>query len=224
MTTRQFRPNLDRQISREVTTTTTEDVTVTLPPTVFTWDTNTGQMTPADGEWYYQDETRLIVGGMASTGGEIMAGLENVEGVVVSFGGRPGATLTLVSSVAQRHPFTFQPTGAIILTFSAPIPVPVSGDSLSVSIPGATSTTTETTTTTETIRIWAQRRDFSGRDFTQVQNASLITLRDTRYIVRVESGPWEPTDTFLDENGERLTVQGVSQIQRSYLELLVRTL
>ena len=78
--------------------------------------------------------------------------------------------------------------------------------------------------TSETgVKLWAGRRDFSGRDFSQVVEGSLITIRDTRYIVRVESGPWAPGDTFVDEDGETLVVQGVQQIGRQYLELLARS-
>ena len=78
--------------------------------------------------------------------------------------------------------------------------------------------------TSETeVKVWAGRRDFSGRDFSQVVEGSLITIRDTRYIVRAETGPWAAGDTFTDENGMTLSVQGVQQIGRQYLELLVRS-
>ena len=73
--------------------------------------------------------------------------------------------------------------------------------------------------TSETgVKLWAGRRDFS-----QVVEGGLITIRDTRYIVRAESGPWTAGDTFNDEDGNRLTVQGVEQIGRGYLELLARS-
>ena len=78
--------------------------------------------------------------------------------------------------------------------------------------------------TSETgVKLWAGRRDFSGRDFSQVVEGGLITIRDTRYIVRAESGPWAAGDTFTDEDGETLVVQGVQQIGRGYLELLARS-
>ncbi len=78
--------------------------------------------------------------------------------------------------------------------------------------------------TSETgVKLWAGRRDFSGRDFSQVVEGGLITIRDTRYIVRSESGPWAAGDTFTDEDGETLVVQGVQQIGRRYLELLARS-
>ena len=78
--------------------------------------------------------------------------------------------------------------------------------------------------TSETeVKVWAARRDFSGRDFSQVVQGSLITIRDTRYIVRAESGPWIAGDTITDEDGATLSIQGVSQIGRAYLELLARS-
>ena len=78
--------------------------------------------------------------------------------------------------------------------------------------------------TSETeVKVWAQRKDFSGRDSSQVVQGSLITIRDTRYIVRAESGPWAAGDTFTDENGVTLSLQGVEQIGRQYLELLARS-
>ena len=73
------------------------------------------------------------------------------------------------------------------------------------------------------VKVWTGRRDFSGRDFSQVVQGGIISVRDTRYVVRVESGPWAAGDTFVDEDGERLVVQGVQQIGRQYLELLARS-
>ena len=78
------------------------------------------------------------------------------------------------------------------------------------------------TSTTE-VKIWAARRDFGWRDFSQVVQGGLIEIRDTRYIVRVESGPWAAGDTFKDEDGATLSIQGVQQIGRQYLELLARS-
>ena len=73
------------------------------------------------------------------------------------------------------------------------------------------------------VKVWAARRDFSGKDFSQVVQGGLISIRDTRYIVRVESGPWSAGDSIIDEDGERLVVQGVAQVGRQYLELLARS-
>ena len=72
------------------------------------------------------------------------------------------------------------------------------------------------------VKIWAGRRDFSGRDFSQVVQGGLVTIRDT-YVVRSETAPWSAGDTFTDEDGVTLSVQGVQQIGRAYLELLARS-
>ena len=78
--------------------------------------------------------------------------------------------------------------------------------------------------TSETeVKVWAGRRDFSGRDFSQVVQGGIISVRDTRYIVRAESGPWVAGDTFTDEDGNTLYVQGVQQIGRAFIELLARS-
>ena len=78
--------------------------------------------------------------------------------------------------------------------------------------------------TSETeVKVWCGRRDFSGKDFSQVVQGGIVTIRDTRYIVRAESGPWAAGDTFVDEDDEELVVQGVQQTGRQYLELLARS-
>jgi hypothetical protein len=78
--------------------------------------------------------------------------------------------------------------------------------------------------TSETeIKVWAGRRDFSGRDFSQVVQGGIVTIRDTRYIVRAESGPWAAGGTLIAEDGETLVVQGVEQLGRQYLEILARS-
>ena len=78
--------------------------------------------------------------------------------------------------------------------------------------------------TSETeVKLWAGRRDFTSKDFSSVVQGGLITIRDTRYIVRSESGPWAAGDAFKDEDGVTLNVQGVQQIGRAYLELLARS-
>ena len=78
--------------------------------------------------------------------------------------------------------------------------------------------------TSETeVKLWAERRDFSRAGLLPGGTGGLITVRDTRYIVRSESGPWVARDTFKDEDGVTLVVQGVQQIGRQYLELLARS-
>ena len=210
MTTREFTPRLDRQITREVETTTTMQ-----GGNDFTWDTMlTVDITPQDGQWRRPSDRQLIFSASPSMGGSFPFDLEApVSGAEVSFDDGMATELTITTITIDRHPFTQLPT-AYTLDFDGDLPT--SGEVLKVRIPGGQDITV---TTTEEVKIWAGRRDFS-----QVVQGSLITIRDTRYIVRAESGPWAAGDTFTDEDGVTLALQGVQQIGRQYLELLVRSL
>ena len=173
---------------------------------------------PQDGQWRRPSDRQLIFSPSPSTGGSFPFDLEApVSGVGVSFDDGTATELTITTITIERHPFTQLPT-AYTLDFDADLPA--SGEVLKVRIPGAMGMSV---TTTEQVKIWAGRRDFSGRDFSQVVAGGLVTIRDTRYIVRSESGPWTAGDAFNDEDGVKLTVQGVEQIGRQYLELLVRS-
>ena len=214
MTTREFTPRLDRQITREVETTTT-----TQGGTDFTWaEELTVDIDPQDGQWRRPSDRQLIFSASPSMGGSFPFDLEApVSGAEVSFDDGMATELTITTITIERHPFTQLPT-AYTLDFDADLPA--SGEVLKVRIPGGMGMSV---TTTEQVKIWAGRRDFSGRDFSQVVAGGLVTIRDTRYIVRSESGPWAAGDTFTDEDGVTLTVQGVQQIGRAYMELLVRS-
>lgn len=220
MTTREFTPRLDRQITREVETTTTIQ-----GGNDFTWDTRhvvEPNGTPTDGSWYRATDRQLYFGAAPSTGGTFPSDLEApVSGVEVSLDGGAATVLTVTTITVERHLFTLQPT-AYTLDFDGDLPdlpIPALTQELKLRIPGGQPMTV---TTTADVSIWAARRDFSGRDFSQVVEGGFITLRDTRYIVRSESGPWAAMDTFKDEDGVTLHVQGVQQIGRGYLELLAR--
>ena len=214
MTTREFTPRLDRQISREVTTTTTAPGGAD-----FTWaEELTVVIDPQDGQWRRPSDTQLVLAATPSTGGAFPEDLEApVSGVEVSYDDAAATELTITAIEIKRHFFTFAP---LVFTLDFDGDLPASGTVLKMRLPGGMDIEV---TTTEDVKLWAGRRDFSGRDFSQVVQGSLITLRDTRYIVRAESGPWAAMDTFTDENGETLTVQGVEQIGRGYLELLARS-
>ena len=214
MTTREFTPRLDRQISREVTTTRTAPGGAD-----FTWaDELTVDVDPQDGQWRRPSDTQLVLAATPSTGGAFPEDLEApVSGVEVSFDDAAATVLTVTAVEIERHFFTFAP---LVFTLDFDRDLPASGTVLKVRLPGGMDIEV---TTTEDVKLWAGRRDFSGRDFSQVVQGSLITIRDTRYIVRVESGPWGAGDGFEDEDGATLVVQGVEQIGRSYLELLARS-
>ena len=72
-------------------------------------------------------------------------------------------------------------------------------------------------------RVWAERRDFTGRDTLEISQGKDLDINDTRYVVRAESAKAVKVgDTLTDENGDRVTVRGIAQLGRRYLELLVR--
>ena len=215
MTTREFIPRLDRQISREVTT------TVEVPASaVYAYDAPyTGGGDNLDpGTWRRESDTELILA-LADSGGlsfpqDLVLPL---DGVGVSWDGAAAATLTVTGLAIVRAGFTFQPI-SLRLTFGSTLPA--AGAALAITVQtGGTQTVTQMVTRS----VWASRKDYSGRDFSQVVEGGLITIRDTRYIVRSESGPWSAGDTFVDEDGATLHVQGVQQIGRQYLELLARS-
>ena len=78
--------------------------------------------------------------------------------------------------------------------------------------------------TETTIEYWARREDFPAGDFVTAGREGIgpINVTDARYIVR-PSESWTTDAEFTDEQGNRRTVEGVSQLGRGeYLELLAR--
>ena len=73
-----------------------------------------------------------------------------------------------------------------------------------------------------TVKVWAGRRDFPAGDFVDSTTSGLVNINDSRYIVRAESGPWAAGDRLTDDDGNARTVQGVSQLDRRFLEILAR--
>ena len=79
-----------------------------------------------------------------------------------------------------------------------------------------------TTENVEGATVWADRRDFRAQD---TLGADSIAVSDSRYVVRYDaSNPWRAGDEFVDEEGFKRTVRGVSEIagRNRYLELLAR--
>ena len=74
--------------------------------------------------------------------------------------------------------------------------------------------------TTESV--WAARMDFRAGDFVDTSVGGLVSVADSRYVVRDAGDGWAVDDTFTDEDGARRTVRGVSVQGRGYLELLCR--
>ena len=211
---RDFVPNFDRQITRAVETTTTMQGVIE-----FTWeDFINVDISPNDGQWRRPSDRQLIFSASPSIGASFPFDLEApVSGVQVSVDDGEATELTITNITIERHFHTFQP---IAYTLDFDVDLPASGTVLTVRLPGGQDITV---TTTEDVLIWAQRRDFSWRDFSVVSTGSLINIQDTRYVVRVESGPWAAQDFFTNEDGIRFNVQGVQILGRQYLELLARS-
>ena len=70
---------------------------------------------------------------------------------------------------------------------------------------------------------WARRNDFAGGDFVSSDNAGLVTVADSRYIVRRDPY-WVEGVRFTYETGDTRTVQGVSEFRHNsdHLKLLSR--
>ena len=129
-------------------------------------------------------------------------------------------TLDITALLRRTTGFNFRLT-ALQLTFDGTLPV--AGTSLAIVLPTAG---TQTVTQTTERNVWAQRRDYHGRDFLQVSSGtgSLFTIASTRFIVRAEGPAWSTGDTFTDDKGERQVVQGIGEIggRGRWLELLVQ--
>ena len=82
-------------------------------------------------------------------------------------------------------------------------------------------------TSETTVKVWAARRDYRGRDFLRVAESigSLITIASTRFIVRAEGPAWATGDTFTDDTGATQTVQGIGELagRGRWLELLTQS-
>ena len=56
------------------------------------------------------------------------------------------------------------------------------------------------------VKVWAARRDFRASDFVESGFVGLITIFDSRFIVRALGPAWATGDAFLDDEGLRRTV------------------
>ncbi len=215
-TPRDYAPVLDRLIQREVTT-TVEVAGVT----TFTYGTErlqTGSRIP-DGEWRRDSGTELALGLNDANGLAFPDDLSiPASGVEVAFDGAAATILTMTALEVLRDPIIFIPLG-LLLTFDGALPA--AGTALTITVQtGGTQTVTQTTQRP----VWAARRDFLGRDLVTAIAGSLVTIGDTRFIVRAEGPAWDEGDTFTDDAGVERTVRGVATIGRGrYLELLARS-
>ena len=215
MTTgRDYAPVLDRLIRREVTTTVEVPAT-----TAYAYDTQeleTG-IGVDDGEWRRTSDTELGIGLNDSNGLSFPDLTLPTNGVEVAWDGATATILNVTGMGILSDPLTFIPQG-ILLTFDGTLPA--SGTSLTIMVPsGGTQMVTQTTVR----NVWAARRDYRGRDFLQARDAGLLTITATRFIVRAEGPAWSTGDTFIDDRGERQSVQGIGEIGRGrWFELLTQ--
>ena len=211
MTTQRGAPILDRTITRQV------ERTVSTPGvSTSTWNALSTVGNPGNGEWRRDSDTMLTIGLNPTSGGAIPFDLEPIDGVTVDIDG-VSETLNL-TTVQQIRSLLSGAVVALTLTFDGDLPP--AGAVLELGIPTGASTPI---TTTVTLKVWAARRDFTGQDFTTVFQGSVVGVEDRRYVVRSESGPWTRGDQFIAEDGvSTWNVRGVSQIGRSYLEILAR--
>ena len=81
------------------------------------------------------------------------------------------------------------------------------------------------TSSTE-VKVWAARRDYTGRDFLQVSDqGGIIGITSTRFIVRAGGPAWDIGEVFTDDKGATQTVQGVGEVggRGRWLELLTQS-
>ena len=212
-TPRDYAPVLDRLIQREVSTMVEVSATTT-----YAYDApelQSGRID--DGEWRRDSDTVLGVGLEDSNGLSFPDLTLPTNGVEVSFDGATPTTLNVTGMEILRDPNVL-PIG-IILTFDGTLPA--SGTALEIRLP--TAGTQMVMQTTER-PVWAQRRDYRGRDFLRVSETdSLIGITSTRFVVRAEGPAWAIGDTLTDDKGATQTVQGIGEIGRGrWLELLVQ--
>ena len=81
-----------------------------------------------------------------------------------------------------------------------------------------------TGTSERVVNVWHRRTDLEARDFVQTTDAGLVTVKDTRLLVRASTGPWVEGDVITDDRGETRTIEGVSEVgtRGLYLESLAR--
>ena len=213
-TPRDFAPVLDRLLQRQVST------EVEVPAlTTYAYDAQELQSGRIDdGEWRRDSDTELGIGLNDSNGLSFPDLTLPTNGVEVAWDGATATTLN-VTGMEILSDINGLPLG-ILLTFDGTLPA--AGTALAIMVPSAG---TQTVTQTALRPVWAQRRDYRGRDFLRVsETESLIGITSTRFIVRAEGPAWTIGDTFTDDKGATQTVQGVGEIGRGrWLELLTQS-
>ena len=217
MTTPRRAPVLDRLIVR----TGLEQGPPITTSVVYRLDTEAALVDEA-GEWFFASNRLSFY--LQDADGVALPALGSLtigtQMVTIVSGGYT-VTTGITNYDEARNPFNSPLSGTGRLTFPSGA---VDGNQLSGVVTlgfGGIISITPAPVETE-IRMWAARRDFAAADFVQSTSAGLVTIKDSRYIVRQESWPdVDELDTFQDD-GSTWTIQGVGQIGRRYLELLAR--
>ena len=220
MTTREFMPKLDRQISRQMTT------MVEVPGTkTYSYNTEytSGGNTDLDaGTWVRISDTLLAIGVNDSNGLPFPEELEiPASGVEVAWDGATATILTITDLTVMRHGFTFQAI-SIHLTFDGTLPA--AGIALTLGIDTGESTTVEQIIE---VPVWAGRRDFSGGTSPggtspRWSRAALSRSATPGMSCGPKAVPGLLGTPVSTRTARRWWCRGVQQIGRGYLELLAR--
>lgn len=151
----------------------------------------------------------------------------DVSSVLTVASGNYSITLPFVDYTQATDPFN-SPLNAARIDFTGALDsnlLPSQGGTADVFITLPLGGTPSPVTTT--VQVWATRRDFLGRDFVTAVDSSLISISDSRFLVRNLGHPWEVGDTLTDEYGDVRTVRGVAHYpagRGAFLEVLARRL
>ena len=224
MTTRGYEVNLDRLLTREIT--------VPGPPLVgvtYRYDSKvtalTENITPTlsgQGSWAGIG-TSLWLFETDADGADVPEGdsitLDSTSMVVITGVGGYTFSTVLVAYVVASNPVTFHPLPDTRMLTLQNFPHPEIPDGpITVTLPTG-GLGPDVTVQQE---VWCGLRDFTGRDQINIGDGLVITLGDTRVLVRADES-WDVGDIFTLE-GQRLTVRGIARVggRKQYLELLSR--
>ena len=204
------RINLDRIITREVTTTSGGGLALR-------YATRQSNGDPGDGEYRRVSSTTLLIGGTDSDGVSIPDAISPMSILIHGYTGFSSTGFDDLFDATEIVSFTKQVAGhwQLVTSTFAFITEPDGLNPITVTLGSSTETT-------ETVEYWARREDFPAADFTSSTDTSRITVLDSRYVVR-SSPVWKTTEFFTDEDGNRRRIDGISQLgRRKYLELFAR--
>ena len=203
MTQRQA-PVLDRLINANVTTTAAGYAEY-----VF----NDREDDPSDGTWQIDGQT-VIIGRYDSQDHRVPDDLSlPLVGVVVESG---GVSATVRVTAWELVTGSYNVPAAWALTVDGALPA--AGATLALRLPlgaGVARTVSR--------KVWASRRDFTGRDFLDISVDRAVVVALSRWTVRADGLSWREGDTFEDADGVAWTVEGVAQLDRGrFVEVMAK--